>query len=207
MKGDCRAYAPSPIPARYIPLWLSRPLKLMRLYNVKLISTDNSGTKRSTGDPRVSKRPDFLGLFRSPKINWIFLCLYFCFFWIYGYISGTKRVTGDPQVSKRPDFRGLFRFPKSKWIFGVLYFIIFWITGHISGTKRATRDLRVSKRPNFWGLFRFLKNWILLFLNFCIFVFLMVLVVAFRKYIMGHDMMHRSVLIRPGDPRNDVVIG
>ena len=39
------------------------PLKSMRLYNVKVISTDIFGTKRATGDPRVSKRPDFQGLF------------------------------------------------------------------------------------------------------------------------------------------------
>ena len=42
-----------------MPLRLSRPLKLMRLYNIKLISTDNSGTKRATRDTQVSKRPDF----------------------------------------------------------------------------------------------------------------------------------------------------
>ena len=131
------------------PLRLSRPLKLMWLYSVKLISTE------TTGDPRVSKRPDFRGLFRFPKkLN--FLISVFLYFWgIFGYISGTKRATGDPQVSKRPDFLGLFRFPKKELIFGFLYFCIsvflyfFWISGHISGTKRATGDLRVSKGLDF----------------------------------------------------------
>ena len=32
-----------------------------------LISTDYSGTKRATGDPQVSKRPDFGGLFGFSK--------------------------------------------------------------------------------------------------------------------------------------------
>ena len=43
--------------------------KSMRLYNVNVISTDIFGTKRATGDPRVSKRPYFLQLFRFPKRN------------------------------------------------------------------------------------------------------------------------------------------
>jgi len=75
-----------------------------------------SATKRATGDPLVSKRPDFRGLFGFSKKNygldfWIsgFLDFWISgFFWISGYISATKRATGDPLVSKRPDFRGLF---------------------------------------------------------------------------------------------------
>ena len=57
------------------------PLKSMRLYNVKVISTDIFGTKRATGDPRVSKRPYFRGLFRFPKKNWIFEL------WISGFLD------------------------------------------------------------------------------------------------------------------------
>ena len=72
------------------PLRLSRPLKLMRLYNVKLISTDNSGTKRATGDPRVSKRPDFQGLFRF--LNFLIsVFLYFCIFWGFLAISRERK--------------------------------------------------------------------------------------------------------------------
>ena len=122
-----------------------------------------SGTKRATGDPLVSKRPDFRGLFGFSKKNygldfWIsgFLDFWISgFFWISGYISATKRATDDFLMSKRPDFLGLFRFPKKELIFGFLYFCIsvflyfFWISGHISGTKRATGDLRVSKQPDF----------------------------------------------------------
>ena len=91
-----------------------------------LISTDYSGTKRATGDPQVSKRPDFQGFFRFPKrLNCLIsVFLYFSIFWISVSISETKRATGDPQVSKQPDFLGLFRFPK-KIIFGFLYFCTF----------------------------------------------------------------------------------
>merc|ERR1712055_1085796 len=79
---------------------------------------DISATKRATGDPLVSKRPDFRGLFGFSKKNygldfWIsgFLDFWISgFFWISGYISATKRATGDPLVSKRPDLRGLFGF-------------------------------------------------------------------------------------------------
>ena len=74
-----------------------------------------SGTKWTTRDPQVSKRPKFWGLFRFSNKNRIFgfldfcisVFLYFCIFWISGHISGTKRATGDFLMSKRPDFQGL----------------------------------------------------------------------------------------------------
>ena len=96
------------------------PLKSMRLYNVKVISTDIFGTKRATGDPRVSKRPDFQGLFRFPKkiefLNCGFQDFWISsFFWISGHIFGTRRATGDPLVSKRPKFLGLYRFTKKSY--------------------------------------------------------------------------------------------
>merc|ERR1712055_1160850 len=85
---------------------------------------DISAMKRATGDPLVSKRPDFRGLFGfSKKITvWIFGFLDFWisgFFWISGYISATKRATGDFLMSKRPDFRGLFGLSKK---------MMFWIS-------------------------------------------------------------------------------
>ena len=106
------------------------PLKSMRLYNVKVISTDIFGTKRATGDPRVSKRPYFLGLFGFPKkiefLNCGFQDFWISsFFWISFHIFGTKRATGDPLVSKRPKFLGLYRFTKKN------YFLDFWISGFL----------------------------------------------------------------------------
>ena len=82
------------------------PLKSMRLYNVKVISTDVFGTKRATGDPLVSKRPKFLGLYRfTKKLDflgfWISGFLdFFPFFWISVHIFGNKRATGGLLVSK-----------------------------------------------------------------------------------------------------------
>ena len=98
---------------QYISQGQRDPLKSMRLYNVKVISTDIFGTKRATGDPRVSKRPDFQGLFRFPKkiefLNCGFQDFWISsFFWISGHIFGTRRATGDPLVSKRPKFLGLY---------------------------------------------------------------------------------------------------
>ena len=139
----------------------------MRLYNVKVISTDIFGTKRATGDPRVSKRPDFQGLFRFPKkLEFSDFCIsvFLYFLGIFGYISGTKRATGDPQVSKRPDFLGLFRFPKKELIFGFLYFCIsvffldFWpyLRNEKSyqrssdiNTTRFLRDFHIFKKVDF----------------------------------------------------------
>ena len=70
------------------------PLKSMKLYNVKVISTDIFGTKRATG------------------------------FWISVHILGYKRATGDPLVSKRPEILGLYRFTKKIRFFGFLDFWI-----------------------------------------------------------------------------------
>ena len=159
----------------------------MRLYNVKVISTDIFGTKRATGDPRVSKRPYFLGLFGFPKkiefLNCGFQDFWISsFFWISFHIFGTKRATGDPLVSKRPKFLGLYRFTKKLdflgfWISGFLdFFPFFWISVHIFGNKRATGDPLVSKWPKFLGLYRFTKKldfldfWISGFLDFFIFL-------------------------------------
>ena len=88
---------------------------------------DISATKRATGDPLVSKRPDFWGLFGYSK-KWRFEFLDFWisgFFWISGHIFGTRRATGDPLVSKRPKFLGLYRFTKK------LDFLGFWISGFL----------------------------------------------------------------------------
>ena len=109
------------------------PLKSMRLYNVKVISTDIFGTKRATGDPRVSKRPYFLWLFGFPKKIEFLDCGFqdfwiSSFFWISFHIFGTKRATGDLLVSKRPKFLGLYRFTKKIRFFGILDF---WISGFL----------------------------------------------------------------------------
>ena len=97
------------------------------------ISGHISATKRATGDPLVSKRPDFRGLFGfSKKITfWISGFLYFLifgfldFFWISGYISATKRATGDFLMSKRPDFRGL---PTPRIALFVRWFVRWFVT-------------------------------------------------------------------------------
>ena len=85
----------------------------------------------------MSKRPDFLGLFRfSEEMDFLDFCISvfldsWVFIWISGHISGTKRATADPLVSKRPELCGLFRFSEETELLdflvsGFLYFLDFW---------------------------------------------------------------------------------
>ena len=142
-----------------------------------LISTDYSETKRATGDPQVSKRPDFQGFFRFPKrLNCLIsVFLYFSIFWISVSISETKRATGDPQVSKRPDFLGLFRFPKKRInfrIFVFLYFCIFFGFLAISQERKELPEICGCQNDRiFEGFSDFQKYRIFGFLNFCISAF------------------------------------
>jgi len=118
---------------------------------------DISATKRATGDPLVSKRPNFRGLFGFSK-KYEFLD-----FWISGFLDFFGFLAISRQRKELPEvrwcqndriFEGFLDFPKHMkfWISGFLDFWIsgfVWISGYISATKRATKNPLVSKRPDF----------------------------------------------------------
>ena len=167
------------------------------------------GTRRATGDPLVSKRPKFLGLYRfTKKLDflgfWISGFLdFFPFFWISVHIFGNKRATGDPLVSKWPKFLGLYKFTKKGKFFGFLDFWIssfFWISGHIFGNKRATGDPRVSKRPRsfcdcVFGIFLYLCVCICLCICLCVCIFVFLI---FSNHHHHHHHHHRLISLPPG---------
>ena len=70
------------------------------VYNVKVISTDIFGTKRATGDPRVSKRPYFLWLFGFPKKSWFFFVDFRIsgFLHFFGFLSISLELRELPEI-------------------------------------------------------------------------------------------------------------
>ena len=110
-----------------------------------------SGNNGASGDPLVSKRPDFREVFKC-WANMMFL--YFCisaFFWISSCISGKRGATEELLVSKRLYFLGLIKCQQQVmfldfcisgnlvFCFGFLDFLDFW------ERIRGTGDLLVSK--------------------------------------------------------------
>ena len=93
------------------------------------------GTKRATGDPLVSKRPYFSGLFKFSGLLYIF--------WISCYISGTKRAMGDPLVSKRLHF-----------LISV-FFLDFW---PYLGNEKSYGRFAGVKTTGFLGAFQIFKK-------------------------------------------------
>ena len=85
------------------------------------ISSHISGTKRATGDPRVSKRPGILRALQISQNNRIFGFLYFCIFsYFLPYLRNVKSYRRSAGVKTTRFFRA---FQISKKI----KFVDFWI--------------------------------------------------------------------------------
>merc|ERR1712020_790236 len=105
------------------------PLKSMRLYNVKVISTDIFGTKRATGDPRVSKRPYFLGRFGFPKkkLNfWIVDFRISGFLHFFGFLSISLELRELPEIRWCQNDRNFKGFTDLQF-----FFLGLWISGFL----------------------------------------------------------------------------
>ena len=88
-RGQCVTQAPNMLSTTNISLdiqLLECPLSVLSHENP---DGDFSGTNRATGDPLVSKRPDFLGLFSHLR-------------WSHG-LDEVKRPEGPPTRSQCPE--------------------------------------------------------------------------------------------------------
>ena len=133
-----------------------------------LISTDYSGTKRATGDPQVSKRPDFQRFFRFPKrLNCLIsVFLYFLDFCLY---LGNEKSYWRSAGVKTTWFSRAFQISKENYfrIFVFLYFLGFLA---ISQERKELLEICGCQNNRILGLFRIFSEsnfWISEFLYFC----------------------------------------